>query len=246
MEIKLNIPEYLSIKQWKQFNSLEHLSESEKMIHMISVLSDKTIDEIREWTPASIKDVYAKILNVFQDLQPQFYPVFELDGVLYGFNPISKLTLGEYTDLERLAKKPQENLEEMMAILYRPITKHKFDGIKWAFKNTFKVKMGEAENLFKYYELEKYDSSKRGEQADKLSVLPAVMGLGALTFFLVLANTSLIGSNLSSMPPNQQKMTMNEMNQQMASVNIGDGLRQFITSLQHPYFQSQAILQYLN
>jgi len=246
MEIKLNIPEYLSIKQWKQFNSLEHLSESEKMIHMISVLSDKTIDEIREWTPASIKDVYAKILNIFQELQPQFYPVFELDGVLYGFNPISKLTLGEYTDLERLAKKPQENLEEMMAILYRPITKHKFDGIKWAFKNTFKVKMGEAENLFKYYELEKYNSSKRGEQADKLSVLPAVMGLGALTFFLVLANTSLIGSNLSSMPPNQQKMTMNEMNQQMASVNIGDGLRQFITSLQHPYFQSQAILQYLN
>ena len=246
MEITLNIPEYLSIKQWKQFNSLEHLSESEKMIHMISVLSDKTIDEIREWTPASIKDVYAKILNIFQELQPQFYPVFELDGVLYGFNPISKLTLGEYTDLERLAKKPQENLEEMMAILYRPITKHKFDGIKWAFKNTFKVKMGEAENLFKYYELEKYDSSKRGEQADKLSVLPAVMGLGALTFFLVLANTSLIGSNLSSMPPNQQKMTMNEMNQQMASVNIGDGLRQFITSLQHPYFQSQAILQYLN
>jgi len=246
MEITLNIPEYLSIKQWKQFNSLEHLSESEKMIHMISVLSDKTIDEIREWTPASIKDVYAKILNVFQDLQPQFYPVFELDGVLYGFNPISKLTLGEYTDLERLAKKPQENLEEMMAILYRPITKHKFDGIKWAFKNTFKVKMGEAENLFKYYELEKYNSNKRGEQADKLSVLPAVMGLGALTFFLVLANTSLIGSNLSSMPPNQQKMTMNEMNQQMASVNIGDGLRQFITSLQHPYFQSQAILQYLN
>jgi len=246
MEITLNIPEYLSIKQWKQFNSLEHLSESEKMIHMISVLSDKTIDEIREWTPASIKDVYAKILNIFQELQPQFYPVFELDGVLYGFNPISKLTLGEYTDLERLAKKPQENLEEMMAILYRPITKHKFDGIKWAFKNTFKVKMGEAENLFKYYELEKYNSNKRGEQADKLSVLPAVMGLGALTFFLVLANTSLIGSNLSSMPPNQQKMTMNEMNQQMASVNIGDGLRQFITSLQHPYFQSQAILQYLN
>ena len=246
MEIKLNIPEYLSIKQWKQFNSLEHLSEGEKMIHMISVLSDKTKDEVSEWTPTSITDVYSKIINVFQDLNPQFFPVFELDGQLYGFNPISKLTLGEYVDLERLASKSQENLEEIMAILYRPITKHKFNSIKWAFKNTFKIAMGEAENLFKYYELEKYDSSKRGEQANKLGVLPAVMGLGALSFFLVLGSTHSFGSSLSSMPPNQQKKMMKKMNQQMASLNIGDGLRQFITSLQHPYFQSQAINQFLN
>ena len=85
-----------------------------------------------------------------------------------------------------------------MAILYRPITKHKFDGMKWAFKNTFKIAMGEAENLFKYYELEKYDSSKRGEQANKLGVLPAVMGLGALSFFLGVGNLSLTDSLIST------------------------------------------------
>jgi len=246
MEIKLNIPDYLSIKQWKQFNSLEHLSDSEKMIHMISVLSDKSQDEIMEWTPASIQSVYAKILDTFSDLNPQFYPVFELDGQLYGFSSVSKMTLGEYVDLERLSKNPHENLEQIMAILYRPIVKHKFDGIKWAFKNTFKVKMGDAENLFKYYELEKYDSSKRVEQAEKLGVLPAVMGLGALSFFLVLANTSLLGSNLSSLPPKEQTMKMKEMTQQMGSMNIGVGLRQFITSLQHPYFQSQETQVSLN
>ena len=246
MEIKLNIPDYLSIKQWKQFNSLEHLSDSEKMIHMISVLSDKSQDEIMEWTPASIQSVYAKILDTFSDLNPQFYPVFELDGQLYGFSSVSKMTLGEYVDLERLSKNPHENLEQIMAILYRPIVKHKFDGIKWAFKNTFKVKMGDAENLFKYYELEKYDSSKRVEQAEKLGVLPAVMGLGALSFFLVLANTSLLGSNLSSLPPKEQTMKMKEMTQQMGSMNIGVGLQQFITSLQHPYFQSQETQVSLN
>jgi len=246
MEIQLNIPEYLSVKHWKQFNSLEHLSESEKMVHMISILSDKTKDEIMEWKPMELKQVYSEVLEAFTDLQPSFYPVFELDGQLYGYSSISKMTLGEYVDLERLSKKPLENLEEIMAILYRPITKHKFGGVKWAFKNTFKVKIGEAENLFKYYELEKYDSSKRGEQAELLGIIPASIALGALSFFLVLASNSSLSSSLSSMDPKQQKEKMKEMNQRMASMNIGGGLAQFITSLQHPSFQSQAILQFLN
>ena len=246
MEIKLNIPNYLSLKQWKQFNSLEHLSDSEKMIHMISVLSDKSKEEVMEWQPSAMKQVYSKVLEAFTDLEPQFFPVFELDGVLYGFTPMTKLTLGEYVDLERLAAKSHENLEEIMAILYRPITKHKFGGIKWAFKSSYKVAIGQAENLFKYYDVEKYDSSKRGEQAELLSVVPASMALGALSFFLVLASTLSLGSNLSSLPPKEQMEIMKQMNKQMASMNIGDGLAQFITSLQHPSFQSQAINQFLN
>jgi len=246
MEIKLNIPSYLSLKQWKKFNSLEHLNETEKMVHMISVLSDKTEDEVREWKPNKMKQVYSKVLEAFEDLQPQFYPIFELDGQLYGFTPISKLTLGEYVDLERLASKSHENLEEIMAILYRPITKHKFSGIKWAFKNSFKIGLGQAENLFKYYEVEKYDSSKRGEQAELLSAIPASIALGALSFFLVLASTYLVGSSLSSAQAKDQMKVMTEMNKQMASMNIGDGLRLFISSRQHPSFQSQAINQYLN
>jgi len=246
MEITLNIPDYLSVKQWKQFNSLEHLSESEKMVHMISVLSDRTKEEVMEWTPSALKQVYSKVLEAFTDLQPQFYPVFELDGVLYGFTPISKLTLGEYVDLERLASKSHDNLEQIMAILYRPITKHKFSGLKWAFKSSYKVAIGEAENLFKYYEVEKYDSSKRGEQAELLSAIPASIALGALSFFLVLASTYLVGSSLSSAQAKDQMKVMTEMNKQMASMNIGDGLRLFISSRQHPSFQSQAINQYLN
>jgi len=246
MEVKLNIPDYLSVKHWKEFNSLEHLTETEKMVYMISILSDKTKDEVREWTPAALTEVYSKVLEVFQDMQPQFYPVFELDDVLYGFTPISKLSLGEYMDLERLAVKSNDNLEEIMAILYRPITKHRFRGIKWAFKSQYKVALGEAENLFKYYEVEKYDSSKRLENADKLSVLPATMCLGALSFFLVLGSTRLLSSNLSSLTPKQQMETMKEMSTKITSMNIGDGLLQFITSLKHPSFQSQAINQYLN
>ena len=246
MEVKLNIPDYLSLRQWKKFNSLEHLSPADKMIKMISILSDKEEDEIRTWTPTSLQEVYGKILDALVDVQPAFYPIFELDNVLYGYTPMNKLTLGEYVDLERLAKLPHENIEEIMAILYRPITKHKFGGIKWAFKNTFKVKMGDAENLFKYYEVEKYDSSQRETNADKLSVLPATMALGALSFFLVLANISLLSSNLYSLPPKQQMKMVKEISNKMATIPIGDGLRQFIISQQHPSFQSPEMNLSLN
>lgn len=246
MEIKLNIPDYLSVKQWKEFVSLEHLSETEKMVYLISLLSDVEENEVRKWTPSALQQVYAKVLDTVSNIQPSFYPVFELDGQLYGYSSINSLTLGEYVDLERLAKNPQENLEEIIAILYRPITKHRFKGIKWAFKNTFKVSMGQAENLFKYYTLEEYDSSTRLENAEKLSIIPVSMAYGALNFFLVLGSMYLVNSNLSSLTASQQMQVMKEMTNKMDSMNIGDGLLQFITSLRHPSFQSQEIKASLN
>ena len=238
MKIQIQIPEYLSITDWKYFNSLEHLNDSEKMVSLISKMGNKDIDEVKEWTPIALQEVYKTLLASFEDLTPQFFPIIELDGVKYGFKSLTSMTTGEYIDLERLAKNPTENLEEIMAILYRPIVKNKFSGIKWAFKSTYKVALGEAENLFKYYEVEKYDNSKRGEQAKLLSNVPASIGLGALSFFLVLAAYYSASTSLSSLPPKQQMMEVEKTNKQMASVSTGDGLLRFITSLQHPSYQS--------
>ena len=106
--------------------------------------------------------------------------------------------------------------------------------------------MGDAENLFQYYELEEYNSNERKANASKLSIIPATMALGALSFFLVLASTSLLSTNLSSLPPTEQMKMEKKISKQIASLNIGDGLLQFITSLQHPSFQSQEIVASLN
>jgi len=237
--ISIKIPEYLSIKDWKYFNSLEHLSDTEKMITLISHLTDKELTEVKTWKPVALTNVYATLLKSFEDLEPQFHPVFELDGVLYGYTPMTKMTLGEYVDLERLASKSHENLEEIMAILYRPITKNRFNGLKWAFKSTYKIALGEAENLFKYYEVEEYDSSTRALNAEKLSNIPASIGLGCLSFFLLLGSSASIGSQISSLNPKEGMKMMDQLNKQMDSMSIGAGLLQFITSLQHPSFQSQ-------
>ena len=239
MEIKLDIPEYLSIKQWKQFTSMEHLSESEKMTKLVALLGGVEEKTIRTWTPTALTQVYAKVLESLQDLDPQFYPVFELDGVKYGYTSMTSMTLGEYVDLERLAIKPYDNIEEILAILYRPITKHRFGSIKWAFKSTYKIALGDAENLFKYYTTEDYDSGGRATNAEKLSGLPASMALGALGFFLVLGSSYLVNTHLSSMDSKEKMTAMKQMNKQMDSMSIGAGLLQFITSLQHPSLTSQ-------
>ena len=166
MQVSLEIPDYLSLKHWKRFVASEHLDPTDKMITLLSTLSDKEEEEVKQYTPVALKQVYEAVLKSLNELEPSFYPIFELDGVLYGYKSMTSLTLGEYVDLERLAKQPQDNIEEIMAILYRPIVKERFSGIKWAFKNRHKIALGEAENLFKYYEVEKYDSSTRKENAE--------------------------------------------------------------------------------
>ena len=237
--IKMEIPEYLSIKDWKYFNSLEHLGTTDKMVAMVSELGGIEETELKKYKSTELTSAYKTLLEAFQDLTPAYYPVFELDGVLYGYNPMTKMTLGEYVDIERLASKSHDNMEELMAILYRPIIKNRFSSIKWAYKSKTKIALGEAENLFKYYEVEEYDSSKRSELAEKLKHLPASIGLGALSFFLLLGSSVSINSQISSLNPKEGMEMMKELNQQMDTMSIGAGLLQFITSLQHPSYQSQ-------
>ena len=242
MQVQINIPEYLSISDWKYFNSLDHLSDVEKMITLIAHLGGKDIEEVKTWKPSALTQVYQTLLEGLEDLQPQFYPVFELDGQLYGYTPMTKMTLGEYTDLERLSKDSVANLEEILAILYRPIKSNRFGGIKWAFKNTYKIAVGEAENLFQYYTTEEYNSSNRKSQAEVLANIPASMGLGALSFFLALGTLSSVSTQASSLPTKERMRVMTNVQREMDSLSIGGGLLQFITSLEHPSLISQGRL----
>jgi len=242
MKTSIKYPDYLSIKDWKYYTSLEDSTEATKMINFISYISDMAFEEAEKLQPKDIKEIYAMILKNLGDVDARFFPIFELENTLYGFQSISKMTLGEYMDLERLTKDSTKNLEEIMAILYRPIKKHSFKGVKWAYNKTFKTGIGEVENLFKYYTVEEYDSSIRAERADLMSTIPVSFALGALSFFLVLASTHLLSTEVYSLTQDkkERKEMMNKIKQQ-ASVPIGDGLLQFITYLKHPSLQSQEI-----
>ena len=241
MELKIKYPEYLNIKDWKYFKSLEDDTNTAKMVNFISYLADVPQEEIEANTPQDIQSTYLKILQTFGDVDSKFFPVIDINGVLYGFSALSKMTLGEYMDLERLAKEPNENLEEIMAILYRPITKHSFNGIKWNVIKSFKVGFGKVENLFKYYSIEKYDSSKRAEQADLMATMPVSFALGALAFFLAVASNSLLSTQAYSLPNKKERKKRMEEVKKLVTVPIGDGLLQFITSRKLPSLTSQEI-----
>jgi len=241
MELKINYPEYLNIKDWKYFKSLDDDTLTSRMINFLSYLSNTPVEEMESLEPQDIQATYLKILQTFGDVDSKFYPVIEINGVLYGYSAMSKMKLGEYMDLERLAKEPHENLEEIMAILYRPITKHSFNGIKWNFIKTFKVGFGKVENLFKYYDIEKYDSSKRAEQADLMATMPVSFALGALAFFLAVGSSCLLSTQASLLQNKREKKKRMKEITKLVSVNIGDGLLQFITSQKHPSLTSPVI-----
>lgn len=239
--LEINVADYLSIKDFQQATNLEHLGEMDKIVESLVLLTDKPREEITQWKPSQLSGVYEKVSEALMDVEPSFFPIVEVNGVKYGYNSITNMTLAEYVDLDNLLKDTQENLAQIMAIFYRPITKHKFHSLKWSAKLGYKKVDGLAEELFKQYEVEAYDSSTRGDRAAELEMLPISFCLGAISFFLALAGNSLTDMNLSSTLPKQKVMERMKKQIQTTSPNIGRGLAQFIISLQHPSYPSMEI-----
>ena len=233
MEFKISIPDYLSIEKYKQIQSYEHLSELDRMVRILSIVSNKTEDELREVPPSNLVQIYSDLITKLLDFNNAFFPIFELNGVKYGFKSIAKMSLGEYVDLEMLAKKPLENIEEIMAILYRPIVKDKFNSFRWALEHGINVAKGQVEDIFKFYEIEKYDIEKRLDNAEVLKEMPAGFAIGALSFFLQVVSLSLKGTRTSSQK-NLSKQEIMKMAKEMISPNIGGGLQLYTSSRKVP------------
>lgn len=240
MNFEITIPDYLSIYQFKQIQLYEHLSELDRMVKILSIISDKTEDEIRELPSNNILQIYSDVISNVLDIKNQFFPIFEIDGVKYGFKSLAKMSLGEYVDLEMLAKKPMENIEDIMAILYRPIVKEKFNSFKWALEHGINVAKGQVEDVFKYYDIEKYDTEKRYDNAEILKHMPAGFALGALSFFLQVATLSLKSTQEYSNKPLTQKEMMNLAKETILPVT-GVGLPHSIFSQKAPSLTSQEI-----
>ena len=179
----------------------------------------------------SITKVYNDVIDAM-DVNSEFYPIIEHNNIQYGYSNIHQMTLGEYIDLERLSKDPQDNLEELAALLYRPIKSHKFKSISFRVKHNVRLANKKVDNIFKHYTLEKYDSNDRSIRAETFQDFPVSLILGALGFFLGLANLSLITTIPSSSQKKNQKQRLSKMKtiEEILKVlaNTGVGLQQFI------------------
>ncbi len=231
--IKVALPEYFSVRHYKSMTEYEHLDELGKIVQTVVATTEHTEEEVLTWKVTDMVKVFKGIAGLFNDVGSAFYPVFEFKGVQYGFNNISKMTLGEYMDLDKRMEDPMENMEAILAILYRPITKHKFDDRVWKATSYIKQLVGAPENLFKLYDVEEYDTETREWRTEIFKDLPIEYALGCLSFFLHL-NLNLqrdLVAYSPTMEPEMKKLMTSQINQALQSLDSLDGYTSSETSI---------------
>jgi hypothetical protein len=114
---------------------------------------------------------------------------------------MSKMTLGEYIDLDNLSKDTDKNITSILAILYRPVTSNKIKESKFIIKSTIKALQYDVENVFDYYEVEEYDIDKRKQITPEFDNFPLEIAMGAMGFFLDIKAMLLTNSQIYSLGP---------------------------------------------
>jgi hypothetical protein len=201
MKVKISIPDYFQVKHYKALTILSSLDEVEQMIHTISSICEIPHDEILKWDIGSVVEVYGVINQMIANATQAFHPIIEWNGQMYGFKSMSKMTLGEYIDLDNLAKDTEMNLTSILAILYRPITNNKIKEGQFIIKSTIKAMNYEVENIFDYYSVEEYDPEIRKQRTKEFETFPLDIAMGALGFFLDINAMLLTNSQTYSLKP---------------------------------------------
>jgi hypothetical protein len=226
MKLQITIPDYLMVKHYKMLTHLSSLDEVEQMVAVITALTGYESREVMKWNIPAVIQVYNELNTVLKNIQPEFYPIIEWKDKQYGFSSMSKMSLGEYIDLDTLCKDTENNLNQILAMLYRPITKNNVAG-KYMVKSTLKAMKYEVENIFDYYEIEEYDPFKRKRAAKEFDDFPAEIALGALGFFLSIAAMSSKNSATYFQEPiteilkMKNKMMMSKMKQLSQTITAG-------------------------
>lgn len=216
--IQIELPEYFMVKHYKTLNRFTSLDEIEQMINTISAITEQSPDSIKTWSIPSVVKVYNGIQELIKGVKPEFYPIVEWNGELWGFRNMSKMSLGEYIDLDMLTKEYEKNINQILALLYRPITKNKLTTANFMVKSTLKALKYDVENVFEYYEIEEYDPSIRQQRAELFDNFPVEIALGSMAFFLdtatMLSSDSQLSSHQTQMKEIQTKMSMMKKNKQ--------------------------------
>ena len=169
-EVRLTIPnkwEDITITVYQKYIKLQEskIDDRKKTIKSIALLCNTTETIIKTMDFKDLKEIM-EIISALVNTEPNklmFKKRFKFDNEEYGFIPnLSKLTTGEYIDLETYTKNPIENLHVIMSILYRKIT----------FKRNER------------YAIEDYDPDQFKEELFKNC--PMDIALSSLGFFLTL------------------------------------------------------------
>ena len=153
----------VTLANWIKLINLNAETKSEEALETITELSNIPKDLISQLELKDISVIMSRIGELQKEENSSLQRMIEVNGKRYGFHPdLDSITLGEYADVETFIKNGiEQNLPELMAILYRPIVEETESGI---------------------YTIEAYDGniSIRAEEMKKMS---AEQVQSALVFF---------------------------------------------------------------
>jgi hypothetical protein len=189
----------VTLENWLRLIELETGSKTNEALETITALSDIPKQLVKELGIQDVAVIMSRIAELQQEQDSKLKRIIEVEGKEYGFHPdLDSITLGEYADIETFIKNGIENnLPELMAVLYRPIVEKKND----------------------IYIIEAYDGniSIRAEEMKKMS---AEQVQSSLFFFYNL------GSELSKILPLYLMERLNKMGKDLetkVSQKDGDG-----------------------
>jgi len=172
IEFKIGKNEYsigeLTIDQYYKIQNLLVTEGMKAKLKIVSLLSGATIKELGTLDNYQFLSLWQAIIEGplnHSDDHPLYKHII-LNEKLYGFMEFSKMSIGEFADMEVLKQDPkkQSKLHIMMAVLYRPATQ--ITG-EWIVTDP-------------------YDSDSVMERAETFKNMPLKYVYGALRFFLSL------------------------------------------------------------
>jgi len=169
MKLKISIPDSykdITVEQFKRLQAGMDVAETEteKMYAILFVLAGLTREQVGVMEKESFDKIMSCLSWVMETPDRGEHALidrFTMAGIEYGFIPnFTKLTVGEFVDLEHWTGEGVfDNLEEVLAILYRPVVKS-------------------SKHL---YEIEPYEGTEG--QGVKMLQCPMDVAVGAMVFF---------------------------------------------------------------
>ena len=129
-EVKLTIPDNwkdITIGTYQKYVKIQEGkgTDKTKVVKSLALLCNTSPFIVKKMAYTDLLEIM-EIIKKMIDTEPtkdDFKKLFTFKGEEYGFCPnLSKLTTGEYIDLEAYCKEPIENLHIIMSILYRRVT----------------------------------------------------------------------------------------------------------------------------
>lgn len=190
MKIKLTIPESysdISVSQYKaMLDTWEDNKGADAVQKVLEVFCGAEKGLVNRIHIEELNKITRELTWLFREPQlTDFYlhQSFVMNGVEYGFVPnMQDLTVGEFADMESYMEGGMyENMQEMLALLYRPIVRKKL----------------------KLYEIETYSPSQI--KVDAMGECKMDIAIGAVVFFYRIA--SQLAQSLQHSSPVQAAQT---------------------------------------